>query len=53
VKDILYQTGLAKRKIEEQERRTALKRRRESRAMERIVRRRLGDFYFHFEIQNL
>jgi hypothetical protein len=46
VKEILYQAGLTKNRVEEQERRASLKRKRESMMMQRNIRRRLGDFNF-------
>ena len=43
VKNIVYQSALAKKKIEEQHQKVVLKRKREDCAMARNVRRRLGE----------
>ena len=46
VKNVVYQSALAKRKVEEQHRMENLKRKREEELTARNVRRRLGEFFF-------
>ena len=48
VKNVVYQSALAKRKVEEQHRMEILKRKREEESLARNIRRRLGDFYFYY-----
>ena len=48
IKDILYQCGLTKARVEEQHRIMVAKRRREDLFLRRNVRRRLGEFFFFF-----
>ena len=45
VKNVVYQSALAKRKVEEQHRMEILKRKREEESLARNIRRRLGDFF--------
>lgn len=47
IKAVLYQSGEAKKRVEEQQRIIAVKRRREAQIMSRNVRRRLGYCGFH------
>ena len=48
VKGVVYESSMAKRKVEEQHRLAVLKRKREEQSMVRNVRRRLGEFFFFF-----
>ena len=47
VKNVLYESGLAKKKVEEEAEKVARKRRAEARAMSRNVRRRIGREIFY------
>ena len=49
VKNVVYQSALAKRKVEELHRNEILKRKREEKKLARNVRRRLGEYYIIIE----
>ena len=49
VKNVVYQSALVKRKVEELHRNEILKRKREEKKLARNVRRRLGEYYIIIE----
>lgn len=49
VKNVVYQSALAKKKVEDLHRNEILKRKREEKKMARNVRRRLGEYYIIIE----